>query len=109
MKLYLSFLIIILISFVKSQNKNCNDIIPEKASDCKLSEEEKNDYKYCCMEDFAGDYTCFAYTQDTYDMQKKGYERIKNKTGKDYVFDCNSFSLKFIFFYFLIVLLLEIS
>ena len=109
MKLYLSFLFFILISFVKSQDKNCNDIIPEKPSDCKLSEEDKKLYKFCCMEDFAGDYTCFAYDENSYKLQKAVYERDKINTGKDYVFECNSFSIKFVFFYFLIVLLLEIS
>ena len=109
MKLYLCFLFFILISFVKSQDKNCNDIIPTKASDCKLSEEDKTAYKYCCMEDIADDYICYAYDEDTYKLQKEGYEKIKLKTGKDYVFECNSFSIKFVFFYFLIVLLLEIS
>ena len=93
----------ILISFVKSQNENCSDIIPTKSSDCKLSEEEKSLYKYCCMEQFDDIKTCYHYDQDTYNLQKNTYERDKEKLGKDYIFECNSSSIKFAFIYFLLL------
>ena len=52
--------------------KGCEDIKPNKASDCVLSEEDKSiGYSYCCyLDDDDGDKECFAETKDSYQVAK---------------------------------------
>ena len=48
-------------------NNNCNSIIPEKPSDCILSEKDKEAYQHCCYFKYKKEQIfCIAYDEDGY-------------------------------------------
>ena len=48
-------------------NNNCNSIIPEKPSDCILSEKDKETYQHCCYFKYKKEQIfCIAYDEDGY-------------------------------------------
>ena len=48
-------------------NNNCNSIIPEKPSDCILSEKDKETYQHCCYFKYKKDKIfCIAYDEEGY-------------------------------------------
>ena len=50
-----------------SVNNNCNSIIPEKPSDCILSEKDKETYQHCCYFKYKKDKIfCIAYDEEGY-------------------------------------------
>ena len=57
--------ILILIQSIKSQETQCNDIIPKSAADCKLANSGRDSswYKYCCFKkpQFGNPASCVAY------------------------------------------------
>ena len=78
---------------------------PTQSSDCVLSEEDKNFYKYCCLEKIGDENFCFPYDKSNYELQKKEYEDTKKKYGEDYVFICSSSGyLKLTAFYIILTL-----
>ena len=86
MKNYLILLLLISIAYINSE-KNCEEIKPNKASDCVLSEEDKKDYIYCCYEIHEDrEAECGAYTQTTYELSKELAKELKI----DVTFECNS-------------------
>lgn len=100
MKLYIAFLLLLLIIDPIS-NSDCSHIVPNKTSDCVLSKEDKKNYKYCCYEFniFYDRYACDSYTQTTYEITKDLVE-------KDDVFICNKFTSLYFRFTLLIFLLI---
>ena len=104
MKFYLTFIILLLVAYSKSDT-NCESIKPSKASDCVLSAEDKKKYKYCCMEESIGTKYCDAYTKDEYDLQKEVYKEADKAFGTKSVFECNNSSyLKFGIIFFIMLL-----
>ena len=82
----------------------CEFINPSSASDCVLSESEKDKYDYCCYVEYDGDKSCSAETKDTYEASKKIFDALATKQDK---FDCKN-EMGFIFpriIYFLLILL----
>ena len=103
MKFYFC-LICLIISIVKINN-DCFAINPTQSSDCVLSQEDKNNYKYCCLEKISNENFCFPYDESNYNLQKQEYEETKKKSGEDYVFICNSSNyLKLTAFYIILSL-----
>ena len=50
-----------------SVNNNCNSIIPEKPSDCTLSEKDKETYQHCCYFKYKSkQISCIAFDEDGY-------------------------------------------
>ena len=110
MKLYLTFMILLLVAYSKSET-NCEDITPTKLSDCVLSEEDKktNKYKYCCLDEFLGKLRCEAYTKESYEFLKELSKELNKELGKDSKTEsepeCNNSSyLKFGIIFFIILL-----
>ncbi len=75
------------------QSSDCEKIKPKKASDCKLSDEDKKKFKYCCYEgiqdDDIGDiFECSAYTQKGYEEELEDYNLLK-QFGDGVFMECN--------------------
>ncbi len=66
---------------------NCNDIIPEKTSDCQLSPEDKKSFKYCCFTKTFLKKECKSFTEAEYQMELIVNEVLKDM---DYEFECNA-------------------
>ena len=70
------------------ESSDCEQIKPKRASDCKLSDEDKKTFKYCCYEGSKdGIVECSSYTQETYDEKLKYYNLFKD-AGKT-IMECN--------------------
>ena len=68
----------------------CNDIKPGKASDCVLSQEDKDrNMAYCCYEGFEGDISCEAYNKEDYQDELEAYKIVK-ALDHNAVFDCGN-------------------
>lgn len=69
---------------------NCKNINPNQASDCVLSPNDKNSYKYCCFEKnyFISPYKCVPYNQSSYIERSFEFDLIKD-TGLGDIFECN--------------------
>ena len=68
----------------------CEDIKPNKASDCVLSEEDKGkNFAYCCYEVYNGEKQCQAYSQEEYQEELEDFQYAKI-FYKDAVFDCGN-------------------
>ena len=71
---------------------DCKNIIPNEASNCVLSPEDKNSYKYCCFEEniiyYNYDYKCVPYNKSTY---MDGLLEVNLFKGTEFeeVFECN--------------------
>ena len=107
MRFYIICLLLLIFNTIKSIKieTNCNDINPLKSSDCKLSQEDKKLYKYCCYEEFNGVNYCYAYNKFDYKMQLETYKETKNKLGVEYTFECNSSKyLNILLIYFILIL-----
>ena len=66
---------------------DCEYIVPEKASDCVLSENDKKKYDYCCyvLVLDGGEKYCSAETKDSYEMSLSVFKAFA--TNED-IFDC---------------------
>ena len=64
---------------------DCEYIVPEKASDCVLSENDKKKYDYCCYVLYGGEKSCSAETKDSYEMSISAFKAFA--TNED-IFDC---------------------
>ena len=63
---------------------SCEDVTPTKASDCVLSQEDKNNgYTYCCYEKVSSLKVCTLDTEETYQQEKELIEGL----GIEY--ECN--------------------
>ena len=67
---------------------DCNDIIPEKTSDCQLSPEDKKSFKYCCFTKSFYENKCESFTEADYQIQLTVNEALKDN-GMNYEFECN--------------------
>ena len=73
---------------VNSESSDCEQIKPKKASDCKLSENDKKNFIYCCYEGIKNIETgCGAYTQKSYEDELEYYEYFKDLD--EAFFQCN--------------------
>ena len=69
---------------------SCTDIKPEKASDCVLTQEDKDrNMAYCCYEVFGGDISCEAYNKEDYQDELEGFKFVK-ALDHNAVFDCGN-------------------
>ena len=67
-------------------NNNCNNIIPNKPSDCQLSEKDKENYKHCCYYNFKNSQaSCMAFDEEDYNETKTFFE--KQVTGGSFICD----------------------
>ena len=102
---YYILLILLLITYIKSET-NCEDIkSPSKSSDCKLSTEEQKTKKYCCLLKSVSGSICEIEANDE-DLEKRK-EEIKgiNDSGDDKIdIECNSSFLKMGLIIFLLTL-----
>ena len=74
---------------VNPESSDCEQIEPKKASDCKLSENDKKKFIYCCYEKIEDEISgCGAYTQESYEDELEIYNELKN-LGLELSFDCN--------------------
>ena len=74
---------------------NCNNIKPTKASDCALSQADRdNGYKYCCYDNYEGK-ECEAYDEEDYKLELAAYQLAK-LDDPDVVFDCGKNKASFI-------------
>ena len=62
---------------------DCNYILPEEASDCVLSENDKKKYDYCCYRYENGRKSCVGDKKDTYELSKSLYEKADGA-----IYDC---------------------
>ena len=71
---------------------DCKNIIPNEASNCVLSPEDKKSYKCCCFEknilSYNYNYKCVPYNKSTY-MDKLLEVNLVKGTGFEEVFECN--------------------
>ena len=72
-----------------SKGQDCESITPEKSSDCKLSDNEKNKYDYCCYMVDGGEKSCSAETKESYEA---GLEVFKAFATKEDVFVCDGYN-----------------
>ena len=74
---------------VNPESSDCEQIEPKKASDCKLSENDKKKFIYCCYEEIEDEISgCGAYTQESYEDELEIINELKN-LGLELSFDCN--------------------
>ena len=91
MKLYLYLLTIIIISYIKAQQQNCKEIKPNNASDCILSQADKEKFfVYCCYKSDEFGKDCFAFDKEDYRIVQNLNK--ENYYGTDIDFQCNSSS-----------------
>ena len=99
---------------VSPESTNCENIKPKVASDCKLSEEDKKHFKYCCYEGFEGiEPSCGAYTQESYEEELKLYKAFK-EIADDLYMECNlegnknskDYFINYCYFWLLLIYLL---
>ena len=89
----------------------CEDIKPNKASDCVLSEEDKRkNLAYCCYEVFDGEKECQAYNQKDYQEELEEFQVVKY-FDENAVFDCgnNKSSSSFINISIMLLILIIIN
>ena len=72
-----------------SKGQDCESITPEKSSDCKLSDNEKSKYDYCCYMVDGGEKSCSAETKESYEA---GLEVFKAFATKEDVFVCDGYN-----------------
>ena len=72
-----------------SQGQDCESISPEKSSDCKLSDNEKSKYDYCCYLEDSGEKSCNAETKESYEA---GLELFNAYATKEDVFVCDGYN-----------------
>ena len=70
---------------ISKEHQGCESIIPEKASDCVLSENDKKKYDYCCYVLDGGEKSCSAETKDSYETFLSVFKAYA--TNED-IFDC---------------------
>ena len=70
---------------ISKEYQGCESIIPEKASDCVLSENDKKKYDYCCYVLDGGKKSCSAETKDSYETFLSVFKAYA--TNED-IFDC---------------------
>ena len=68
---------------------DCNDIIPEKTSDCQLSPEDKKSFKYCCFTKTFYENKCESFNEAEYQMELTMNEVLKDNV-MDFEFECNT-------------------
>ena len=74
---------------------NCKKIKPTKASDCTLSQADRDKgYKYCCYDNYEGK-ECEAYDEEDYQLELAAYQLAK-LDDPDVVFDCGKNKASFI-------------
>ena len=106
MKAYYILLILLLITYIKSET-NCEDInSPSKSSDCKLSSEEQKTKKYCCLLKSGNQKFCEAETNDEELEERKREIKSINESEDDKIeIECDSSSLKMGLIIFILILL----
>ena len=62
---------------------DCEYIVPEKASDCVLSENDKKKYDFCCYNYYNGIKSCAPDTEDSYE-----YNKVLYTDTKEDIYDC---------------------
>ena len=62
---------------------DCEYIVPEKTSDCVLSENDKKKYDFCCYKYYNGIKSCAPDTENDYEYNKILYEDTKED-----IYDC---------------------
>lgn len=63
----------------------CESKIPNKASDCVLSNEEKSEgYEYCCYEVLGGEKECSLFTKEEYKLELELFDIVADK-GNDVI------------------------
>ena len=68
----------------------CDDIKPEKESDCVSSQEDKDRNKpYCCYQYSEGRKRCVAYKKEEYQIEIEGIE-ISKALDENYVLNCGN-------------------
>ena len=72
-----------------SKGQDCESITPEKSSDCKLSDNEKSKYDYCCYLEDSGEKSCNAETKESYEA---GLELFNAYATKEDVFVCDGYN-----------------
>ena len=65
---------------------DCNDIIPEKTSDCLLSPEDKKSFKYCCIINQFYEKECKSFTEAEYQIMNE----VLTENEIDLEFECNA-------------------
>ena len=70
-----------------SYEKNCNEIIPSKSSDCKLSLIDTQKYIYCCYEEVIIK-ECSPYNEEDYKKELFAYNILKELEMEIY-FECS--------------------
>ena len=68
---------------------SCEDVTPTKASDCVLSQEDKNNgYELCCYEKIGSLKVCTLDTKESYEKELELLEELglKDKT----IYECNN-------------------
>ena len=71
-----------------SESQDCESITPEKYSDCKLSDDEKSKYDYCCYSEYDGEKSCSAETKESYEA---GLELFNAFATKEDAFVCEGY------------------
>ena len=99
MKFYQIALFLLFVSYVYTDDVNCNFIAnPSKKSDCneKLSESDKSVYKFthCCYQELGDLKACVALTQEGFDAIGKSSKSTNTAnqvaSGVHYKIECNS-------------------
>ena len=96
MKLYQIALLLLFVSYVYTDETDCNLIAnPTKKSDCndKLSETDKTIYKFthCCYQELGDVKSCVPLIQEAFDSIGKSSSTATNvASGVHYKIECNS-------------------
>ena len=62
------------------ESSGCESKIPNKPSDCVLSNEERNEgYEYCCYEVFEGEKECSLFTKKEYNLELELFNIFSDK------------------------------